>query len=219
MRPGWLRLYGTHAPLIYSEVYVTRTDRPMRADAARNRARVLEVAYDTFAAEGLAVPIDEIARRAGVGAGTVYRHFPTKDDLFCAVIADRLGRIVEGGRALAENESPADALFVFLRSLVLQFGATDRGLKDALAGAGVDVETVLPETENAFMEILRRLLKAGQEAGSVRTDVDVADVKMLLVGCLEMQAADPAAAGRLTDVVLDGLRARFSSAPGDSVRS
>ena len=56
--------------------------KPLRADAARNRARVLEIAYETFAAEGLSVPIDEIARRAGVGAGTVYRHFPTKEDLF-----------------------------------------------------------------------------------------------------------------------------------------
>ena len=71
---------------------MTQTDRPLRADAARNRARVLEVAYDTFAAEGLSVPIDEIARRAGVGAGTVYRHFPTKEDLFRAVVDDRLRR-------------------------------------------------------------------------------------------------------------------------------
>ena len=61
---------------------MAQPDRPLRADAARNRARVLEVAYETFAAEGLSVPIDEIARRAGVGAGTVYRHFPTKEDLF-----------------------------------------------------------------------------------------------------------------------------------------
>src|ERR1700738_1340291 len=63
--------------------------KPLRADAARNRARVLETAYETFAAEGLSVPIDEIARRAGVGAGTVYRHFPTKEALFQAVIRDR----------------------------------------------------------------------------------------------------------------------------------
>jgi AcrR family transcriptional regulator len=187
---------------------VAQPEKPLRADAARNRARVLEVAYETFAAEGLAVPIDEIARRAGVGAGTVYRHFPTKDDLFRAVVEDRLGRIVDEGRALAENEAPKDALFVFLRSLVLQFGATDRGLADALAGAGIDVETVIPETEIAFKELLRRLLKGGQDAGSVRDDVDAADVKALLAGCLEMQAANPDAAARLTDVVLDGLRAR-----------
>ena len=74
---------------------MTEIVRPMRADAARNRARVLEVAYETFAAEGVAVPIDEIARRAGVGAGTVYRHFPTKEALFQAVFEDRVRHIVE----------------------------------------------------------------------------------------------------------------------------
>ncbi|HEY6577591.1 MAG TPA: TetR/AcrR family transcriptional regulator [Mycobacterium sp.] len=186
---------------------MAQPERPLRADAARNRARVLEVAYETFAAEGLSVPIDEIARRADVGAGTVYRHFPTKEALFRAVVENRLRQIVDEGTALAENEPPDQALFVFLRSLVLQFGATDRGLADALAGAGVDVETVTPETEQAFLQVLRDLLDAGQKAGSVRSDVDVADVKTLLVGCLEMQAANPVAAERLTGVVLDGLRA------------
>ncbi len=79
---------------------MSETERPLRADAARNRARVLEVAYETMAAEGLAVPIDEIARRAGVGAGTVYRHFPTKESLFGAVIQDRLQQMVTYGRDL-----------------------------------------------------------------------------------------------------------------------
>src|ERR1700729_822128 len=119
--------------------------KPLRADAARNRARVLETAYETFAAEGLSVPIDEIARRAGVGAGTVYRHFPTKEDLFRAVVADRIQRIVDEGHALAHGDTPGEALFTFLRSMVLQWGATDRGLTDALAGYGIDIETAMPE--------------------------------------------------------------------------
>ena len=71
--------------------------KPLRADAARNRARVLEIAYETFAAEGLSVPIDEIARRAGVGAGTVYRHFPTKEALFRAVVESRMRRLIDEG--------------------------------------------------------------------------------------------------------------------------
>ena len=96
------RLSGAYSPLGYD--YTERSPRliysrggvrwlhpnGLRADAARNRARVLKVAYETFAAEGLGVPIDEIARRAGVGAGTVYRHFPTKEDLYRAVVDDRL---------------------------------------------------------------------------------------------------------------------------------
>src|SRR5580700_10758097 len=109
---------------------MAQPSKPLRADAARNRARVLEVAYQTFAAEGLSVPIDEIARRAGVGAGTVYRHFPTKETLFVAVV---------DGRALLESDVPGEALFNYLRTIVLQWGATDRGLVDALAGYGVDI--------------------------------------------------------------------------------
>ena len=130
---------------------MAQPDRPLRADAARNRARVLEVAYETFAAEGLSVPIDEIARRAGVGAGTVYRHFPTKEDLFRAVVEDRLRSIVDEGRALLDTEDAGEALFIFLRSMVLQWGATDRGLAEALAGFGIDIKAALPEAEDDFL--------------------------------------------------------------------
>jgi AcrR family transcriptional regulator len=181
--------------------------RPLRADAARNRARVLEVAYQTFAAEGLSVPIDEIARRAGVGAGTVYRHFPTKEDLFRAVVEDRIRHIIDEGRALVAAEAPGEALFTFLRSMVLQWGATDRGLSEALAGFGIDVETVIPEAEGDFLGMLGDLLHAAQKAGTVRRDVDVPDVKAILVGLQAMQSYNDDAAKRLTDVVLDGLRA------------
>ncbi|MFV8171176.1 TetR/AcrR family transcriptional regulator [Mycolicibacterium peregrinum] len=179
----------------------------MRADAARNRARVLEVAYETFAADGLAVPIDEIARRAGVGAGTVYRHFPTKEALFQAVIADRIRGVVEEGRTLLAEADPADALFAFLRSMVLQWGAADRGLVDALAGSGIDVNTVVPEAEGEYLSVLGDLLTAAQRAGTARGDVTVADVKALLVGCQAMQSYNADVAERVTSVVFDGLRA------------
>ena len=185
---------------------MAQPDRPLRADAVRNRARVLEVAYDTFAAEGLAVPIDEIARRAGVGAGTVYRHFPTKEDLYRAVVEDRIGNIVDEGRTLAETDDP-NGLFTFLRTVVLQWGATDRGLADSLAGVGIDIESAMPDIEEDFLRLLGDLLRTGQNAGTVRRDVDVRDVKAILSGCLAMLAAKPDAAELLTEVVLDGLRA------------
>ena len=184
---------------------MAQPDRPLRADAARNRARVLEVAYETFAAEGLGVPIDEIARRAGVGAGTVYRHFPTKEDLFRAVIEDRISRIVDDGRAMLASGDPGEALFTFLRSMVLQ-GATDRGLAEALAGVGIDIKDAVPDAEEAFLGLLGELLRAAQKAGTVRRDVDVPDVKAMVVGCQAMQAYRPDTAARLTEVVLDGLR-------------
>jgi AcrR family transcriptional regulator len=187
---------------------VTQTDRPLRADAARNRARVLEVAYETFAAEGLSVPIDEIARRAGVGAGTVYRHFPTKEDLFAAVVEARIRSIVDDGRALVAAERPGEALFAFLRSMVLEWGATDRGLADALAGLGIDVKAAMPDVEDEFLGMLGDLLRGAQKAGTVRRDVSVPDVKAILVGLQAMQSYNDDAAKRLTDVVLDGLRPR-----------
>ncbi|OBF31598.1 TetR family transcriptional regulator [Mycobacterium sp. ACS1612] len=186
---------------------MTETARPMRADAARNRARVLQVAYDTFAAEGLGVPIDEIARRAGVGAGTVYRHFPTKEDLYRAVIEDRIVRIVADGRELLVSSDPGEALYAFLRSMVLQWGATDRGLAEALAGLGVDVKSAVPDAEEAFLELLGDLLRAGQKAGTVRGDLDARDVKALMVGAQAIQSYNAEVAERLTEVVLDGLRA------------
>jgi AcrR family transcriptional regulator len=181
--------------------------RPLRADAARNRARVLEVAYDTFAAEGLSVPIDEIARRAGVGAGTVYRHFPTKEDLFRAVVEDRMRRIVDDARALLHSGDPGEALFVFLRSMVLQWGAADRGLVDALAGFGINVKSAAPDAEEAFLAVLGDLLRAAQKAGTARSDVGVPEVKAILVGCQAMQNYNGELAERVTEVVVDGLRA------------
>ena len=181
--------------------------RPLRADAARNRARVLEVAYETFAAEGLSVPIDEIARRAGVGAGTVYRHFPTKEALFQAVIEDRIRRVVDEGHAMLTSVGPAEAIFAFLRSMVLHWGAIDRGLVDALAGYGIDIACAVPAAEDAFRGVLEELLRAGQAAGTVRPDIGVREVKAIMVGCQAMEAYNSELAERVTDVVVDGLRA------------
>ena len=187
---------------------MAQPDRPLRADAARNRARVLEVAYETFAAEGLAVPIDEIARRACVGAGTVYRHFPTKEDLYRAVVEDRIKSIAASGRALLDRDDPGEALFDFLRSMVLQWGATDQGLAQALAGVGIDIATAMPDVEEDFLGMLDDLLRAGQKAGTVRSDLTARDVKAILTGASAMQAAYPDTAERVAEVFLDGLRPR-----------
>lgn len=179
-----------------------QTERPLRADAARNRARVLEAALEAFAAKGLSVPIDDIARLAGVGAGTVYRHFPAKEDLVLAVIADQMQRIIEGGYALLEAAEPGEALFTFLRAAV-EWSATNRGLVDTLAASDVEIK---PEAQ--FLELLGELLRAAHEAGTVRKDVGVADVKALMVGLQAMQSYNDDATERLTEVVLDGLRPR-----------
>lgn len=182
--------------------------RKLRADAARNRARLLDVAYEVFAAEGLAVPIDEIARRAGVGAGTVYRHFPTKEALFRAIIAARLERLTERAAVVGDAESPGEALFAFFASMVEE-GASDQGLADALAGIGFDLATEAPGAEERFMAVLAELLAGAQRAGAVRTDIDAADLKTLLVGCQAMQRyrADDVSTSRMLAIVRDGLAA------------
>lgn len=183
--------------------------RPLRADAARNRARVLEVAYETFAAEGLSVPIDEIARRAGVGAGTVYRHFPTKEALFEAIATNRLQYLVDSADRFAEREDPGEAFLDYL-AMLIEEGKNDQGLMEALAGIGYDVTAAIPDAEKRFMANLQGLLTRAQEAGTVRADVQVSDVKALMVGCQAMQrySNDPATARRALAVVRDGLIAR-----------
>ena len=183
---------------------MTQAERPLRADAARNRARVLTVAYELFAEQGLAVPIDEIARRAGVGPGTVYRHFPTKESLFEAVIDDRVRTIVGNGRALLAAD-PATALFDFLREMV-RTGAADHGVADALAGYGMDIDAAAPGAEAAFLGVLGDLLSAAQAAGAVRSDVGVPELKALLAVCKASQNHDDGVAGRLVGVIIDGLR-------------
>lgn len=186
---------------------ICKPKRPLRADAARNRARVLEVAYQTFADEGLSVPIDEIARRAGVGAGTVYRHFPTKDDLYRAVIEDRLETVMGAGRVCLASDAPGDALFDFLRSMV-RWGETDQGLVDALAGLGIDVHALVPDVEEEFLALLGELLAAAQGAGAVRADVTASDVKTLLVAANAAQRYSADAADRVVELMMDGLRPR-----------
>lgn len=181
--------------------------RPLRADAARNRARVLEVAYQAFAEDGLSVPIDEIARRAGVGAGTIYRHFPTKQALYQAVAEARFDSLVQRAESLLDADDPGEAFFGYFRMLISE-GTTDKGLAEALAGLGFDLESLAPGAERRFKDVLGRLLTRAQEAGAVRPDIDVTDVKTLLVGChaMDRQHDDPKAVQRITAVIRDGLR-------------
>jgi AcrR family transcriptional regulator len=185
-------------------------DRPLRADARRNRARVLEAARAAFAAEGASVPLDEIARRAGVGAGTVYRHFPTKQALFEAVVDDRLRQLTEDGRALrAADVDPGDALFRFIGRLVTE-AAPKRDLIDALNSSGVDVTPALRGAVDELRAETGRLLARAQRARAVRADIGLTDLTALLSGTIQAtqrppgQAIDPQ---RAIAVLCDGLRA------------
>ena len=183
----------------------TVAGRPLRADARRNRARVLEVAQQVFAEEGLAVPIDEIARRAGVGVGTVYRHFPTKDALFVAIIQERLRSVGEVARKLAEGPAAGRAFFGFFERMVRD-ASLNKALFDALAAGGGFNQELTAEARQVMMTGLGDLLAKAQEAGEVRSDLTAADVKTLMVGCLSMARQGTADPGLMVGVVCAGMR-------------
>jgi len=183
-------------------------EKPLRADARRNRERLLQVAKDAFAAEGVAVPLDEIARRAGVGPGTLYRHFPTKEALFEAVVHDRLHRLIRHARESGTSDDPGGALAAFLEHLVDE-AAAKQDLVDALVGAGIDVEAAVTATATVLREEIARLLVRAQAAHAVRDDVTPADLMALLSGFLYALRAHPTAdadPARTLSVLLRGLR-------------
>lgn len=161
-----------------------------------------------FAAEGMGVPIDEIARRAGVGPGTLYRHFPTKEALFMAVAVKRIEASIAQARGLATQDDPAEALFQYLRGLGAQFRAR-RNLIEVMAAGGQSLHQARPELARELNQAIGALLTRAQTAGAVRSDVAVEDLMNLVVGVFGAATQfgrDSYAPERLLEVVLDGLR-------------
>ncbi|GAB2994554.1 TetR/AcrR family transcriptional regulator [Amycolatopsis acidiphila] len=175
----------------------------LRADARRNRARVLAAAQEAFADEGLAVPLDEIARRAGVGAGTVYRHFPSKESLFEAVVLDGVERLAEQARERLSEDDAGRAFFDFLE-IVAEQALLNKALCEALESAGSGLsKRVEPATD--FRARFGELLRRAQAAGAVRDDVEPGDLTGLLAGYLAIRRQSPANRS-LSRILTDGLR-------------
>jgi len=184
------------------------TPRPLRADARRNRERILAAATAAFAADGLSVPLDEIARQAGVGPGTLYRHFPAKEALWEAVLHDRLQRLADEAEVLNRAADPGAALLGFIDRLVAE-AAPKRDLADALASAGTDVSATLAATAARLREALGALLAAAQRSGSIRGDIGLAELMAILSGilfALRGRPGDQPDPHRAVAVLRDGLR-------------
>jgi AcrR family transcriptional regulator len=182
--------------------------KPLRADARRNRALVLETAEAVFTAKGIAASTEEIARQAGVGIGTVFRHFPTKEALLEAIIVGRLRRLADEAESLSTADDPGAALFAFFTRAVDQ-SSTKIAFVDALASSGVDVDDAIAEVGHDLRQAMGRLLSRAQRAGAVRDDVGVNELIALLAGtsrAAEFAGWDRDTTARTLAVVFDGLR-------------
>jgi AcrR family transcriptional regulator len=188
---------------------------PLRADAERNRQRLLVAAKDLFASRGLHVTLDEVARHAGVGTGTAYRRFPNKDALIDALMVDRIGELADIARECLQDPDPWRGLTgYFERALALQ--AADRGLKEVLFSSGRGRERS-NQARQQIAPVVTELVRRAQEAGAVRSDIAVSDVPLInfmLNTVVDFgRDVEPDLYRRYLAIVLDGLRPRDDLAP------
>jgi AcrR family transcriptional regulator len=187
----------------------------LRADARRNRCRILEAAEAVFAAKNMAASTEEVAAAAGVGIGTVFRHFPTKNALLEALLISKLRHLVDEAESLSSSEDPRAALFTFFTHM-LEESQSKKAYWEALAAAGVDVKGATLETKKALGAAIGKLLVNAQRAGTVRKDVGVAELMALMAGA--SHAAEHATdcreiATRALQIIFDGLRPEGAARP------
>lgn len=160
-----------------------------------------------FADQGIAAPLDDIARQAGVGPGTVYRHYPTKDALIAAVVIDVFESLREHADALATSRDPGQAFFTCFTH-VIETGATNKAVFDALSGAAPQVQDACKAASAELASALAVLLARAQQANAVRADIATDDLGPLLIGALATQATMPSgdSSKRLIKIICDGMR-------------
>jgi AcrR family transcriptional regulator len=183
--------------------------RPLRADAQRNRDRLLEVAVRAFSQDGPDVTLDAIAKEAGVGIGTLYRHFPTREALVEAAYRSELARLCDGVPGLLAT-GPADQALRAWMDRFVDYMTTKRGMADALRAVIASGGNPYEQSRGRLTAAITALLDAGAGAGTLRPDVAAADVLASLSG-VSLAAGEPGQrdqAGRLLDLLMDGLRYR-----------
>lgn len=188
----------------------TSTSTPVRrgrADARQNREKLIAVARTAFLSAEGTVPLETIAREAGVGIGTLYRHFPTREALVEAVYAFELDDVTAGARTLLAELPPEAALRAWLDRYA-SFVATKRGMIDTLRAGWASGRIATPTTRERITETIGTILAAGARTGSIRGDVDPDDVTTMLLGVfLSVTASDtPERTGPLLDLLVDALR-------------
>ena len=189
-----------------AEQATTRPAEQLRADARQNHARLISAATAAFAEKGADAPLEDIARRAGVGIGTLYRHFPGRLDLQAAVFRTQVRTVCEQGDALLATDAPQQAFAAWVRVLA-GYLVTKRGLSRALIDAvGVESE-LIKSCWMTMRETTERLLESAQRAGVIRSDVTGTDVMRLIHGVAVSSEKDPSRTDLLLSVMLDGLAA------------
>ncbi|MDQ0788989.1 TetR/AcrR family transcriptional regulator [Streptomyces sp. B3I8] len=179
--------------------------RPMRADARRNYEHIVATARTAFAELGPEAPLDVVARRAGVGPGTLYRHFPTREVLIAAVYGPDIAALAAHAAGLAEREAPGAALERWVREhLVDALG--QHGIATTLRTALARAPEILQPHKDRFMDATETLVGAAQEAGTVRRDIETRDILRLVHGVAAASADSPSARTRMLRVLFDGLR-------------
>ncbi|MGC2168840.1 MAG: TetR/AcrR family transcriptional regulator [Acidimicrobiales bacterium] len=185
--------------------------RKMRADAQRNHDKILEAAEEVFARDGVAVPIDLVAERAGVGIGTLYRHFPTKEALFEAIVAARLAELIETADVYIgdADTDPKGAFNSFLQEFARQATAKQH-LFDALDQSGLDFKVTFADGVDALHDRFEELRRRAAEAGAIRADIQVEDIMTLVMGSCKFadhSGSDDQSLDRCLGIVIAGLQA------------
>jgi AcrR family transcriptional regulator len=183
------------------------TVKPLRADAQRNRTRLLEAAVRAFSQDGPDVTLDAIAKDACVGIGTLYRHFPTRESLVEAAYRNELDRLCDAATELGQELAPEAAMRAWMDRFV-DYMTTKRGMSDALRCVIASGGNPFSHSRDRMTAAITTLLQAGVAAGTIRPDIEPADVLASLSG-VTLAAGDPAQRGqarRLLDLLMDGLR-------------
>ncbi|HLU74420.1 MAG TPA: TetR/AcrR family transcriptional regulator [Nonomuraea sp.] len=180
----------------------------LRADAQRNREHLLATAAEAFAS-GQAISLDAIAKRAGVGSGTLYRHFPTREDLVEEVYRDQIRPLRDDARALLETQPPAQALHTWMHRFA-EWTSERRGICEALVAMSASGRFGTGPVCDEVQRILGMLLEAGTKTGELRGDIDPVDVGSILASVLSVAGAPEQRArlDRMLTIVVDGLRSR-----------